>query len=324
MASHHPSMDIERQRRRRRHNTWQAILLLAGMIALLAACGWSFAGLGGLLWIGAWGAVALFVSFQASPRLVLRLFEAKPLSQRDLPEIHQIVRELSARAELPSVPTLYFVSSPVINAIAVGGRDDSSLALTGGLLRTLSLRELAGVLAHEIAHIAHNDTRVMALADVISRLTRAMSYVGLVLLLVNMPLLLTNGAGIPWLLVILLIAAPIVGTLLQLALSRTREFDADLEAVRLTRDPLGLVSALEKMERRSGRMWEEIFLPGRRIPDPSVLRTHPLTEDRVTRLRALQEPPGPELSLPDDGTAHHGSVPEVPHRPRHRWSGIWW
>jgi heat shock protein HtpX len=316
-------IDIERQRRRRRHNAWQAILLLAGMIALLAACGWSFAGLGGLLWLGACGGLALYISVHGSPRLVLRLFQAKPLSRRELAEVHAIVQELSARAELPKAPSLYFVSSPVINAIAVGDRNEASLALTGGLLRTLNLRELAGVLAHEIAHIAHNDIRVMALADVVSRLTRVMSYVGLMLLLINLPLLLSDGEGIPWLLVILLIAAPVVGTLLQLALSRTREFDADLEAVRLTGDPMGLVAALQKMERHTGRIWEEIFLPGRRTPDPSVLRTHPLTEDRVARLRALEIPSGPTLSLPDNGSAHHGSVQEVPRRARHRWSGFW-
>ena len=203
---------------------------------------------------------------------------------------------------------------------------NSSLALTGGLLRTLNLcGNWRACLAHEIAHIAHNDTRVMALADVISRLTRAMSYIGLLLLLVNLPLLLGNGEGHS-----LAAGDPAdrrahcrhAAAIGLVAHPRVRRRSGSGPADRRRR--LALVSALEKMERRSGRMWEEIFLPGRRIPGPSVLRTHPLTEDRVSRLRALRTPSGPELLLSDDGTAHHGSVPEVPRRPRHRWSGIWY
>ena len=93
----------------------------------------------------------------------------------------------------------------------------------------------------------------------------------------------------PWLAVLVLLAAPTVGGLLQMALSRTREFDADLGAAMLTGDPDGLASALQKLERVQGRRWENMFLPGGRTPDPSVLRTHPLTADRIARLKALKK-----------------------------------
>src|SRR5690606_2413300 len=111
-------------------------------------------------------------------------------------------------------------------------------------------------MAHEIAHIAHEDIRVMALADVVSRMTSVMSTLGLFLALFNLPAAMAGGAGVPWLTVLVLVAAPTVGTLLQLALSRAREYDADLGAVALTGDPQGLASALVKLEQAQGRMWE--------------------------------------------------------------------
>ncbi len=97
-----------------------------------------------------------------------------------------------------------------------------------------------------------------------------------------------RGGSVPWLAVAVLLAAPTVGGLLQMALSRTREFDADLGAAMLTGDPDGLASALVKLERMQGRRWESMVLPGGRTPDPSVLRTHPLTADRIARLNQLK------------------------------------
>ena len=88
----------------------------------------------------------------------------------------------------------------------------------------------------------------------------------------------------PWLLVLTLALAPTFVSLLQLALSRAREFDADIDAAGLTGDPVGLASALDKLQRRQGSLWETILMPGGRIPDPSLLRTHPKTEERIVRL----------------------------------------
>src|SRR5690606_36483706 len=102
--------------------------------------------------------------------------------------------------------------------------------------------------------------------------------------------------------VLVLMAAPTLGGLLQMALSRTREFDADLGAVMLTGDPDGLASALHRLERHQGRLWEGLMLPGGRVPNPSVLRTHPATEQRIQRLMALKTPPGgrDRISFPAD------------------------
>ncbi|RMF55686.1 MAG: peptidase M48, partial [Calditrichaeota bacterium] len=173
-------------------------------------------------------------------------------------------------------------------------------------------------------HIAHNDLHVMALADMISRTTHMLSLMGQFLLLFNFPLILLGEVTVPWLFIILLIFAPTVSALLQLALSRTREYDADLEAVNLTGDPEGLASALAKMEQLQVSFWERIFLPGRRIPEPSLLRTHPRTEERIRRIMELEKKDIPIQSLIDLSPLpdfRHSSHSE---HPRWRITGLWY
>ena len=147
----------------------------------------------------------------------------------------------------------------------------------------------------------------------------------MLLQILNAPLLLAGMGPVPWVLVLLLIFAPSIGTLLQLALSRTREFEADLDGAGLTGDPAGLAAALQKPERYQVRFWEDIFLPGRRNPDPSVLRSHPVTEERVRRLLALQsEGPFPHAERPGGAEPHRSILPDSPRRPRWRRSGLWY
>ncbi|MFT7758878.1 UNVERIFIED_CONTAM: zinc metalloprotease HtpX, partial [Salmonella enterica subsp. enterica serovar Enteritidis] len=181
---------------------------------------------------------------------------------------------------------------------------NSVVAATDQLIRVLPARELTGVLAHELSHIRNEDLKVMALADTVSRFTSLMSTIGMVSLLFNITFLASGAhAQVPWLGVLVLLVAPTIGGLLQMALSRTREFDADLGASLLTGDPDGLAQALPKLEKAQGRLWEHLLLPGGRIPDPSILRTHPLTETRVARLKALKDASGVVArgeALPDD------------------------
>jgi len=317
--------DSERQRRHKLHNAWHSVLLLAGMVLLLGTCGWIVAGLTGVVLTILLGGAGLALGASVSPQLVLRLYGARKLPRSELAEVYRIVEILSQRAGLAQAPELYYISSPTLNAFSVGRRGDAVIALTTGLLSRFNLRELAGVLAHELSHVRNNDMWIMGLADMISRLTRSMSFVGVILLAINAPLLLAGQEHIPWLLVILLIFAPTIGTLLQLALSRTREFDADLDAAGMTGDPGGLAAALQKLERYQGRFWEEIVLPGRRIPEPSVLRSHPATEERVRRLLELRSETRPPFAEgPTGAHRHHSMVPETPHRPRWRRSGLWY
>ncbi|MGF7007756.1 zinc metalloprotease HtpX [Aminobacter sp. BE322] len=283
------ALNLLEHRRNRALNTLQTWLLGGGSLLLLAVTAWAFGGGTGILYAVVFGAVSMWAVRRISPQMVLSMYKARQVIPADFPAGFRIVEELARRAELPAVPKLYVIPSKMMNAFAVGRRDDAAIAVTDALARNLTPRELAGVLAHEISHIAHEDVKVMAFADMVSRFTSFMSTVGLVSLFFN----LAGFAGgfraqVPWLAVLVLLAAPTIGGLLQMALSRTREFDADLGAVTLTGDPDGLASALTKLERTQGRVWENILLPSGRIPDPSILRTHPLTADRVARLRALK------------------------------------
>jgi heat shock protein HtpX len=234
-----------------------------------------------------------------------------------------LLQRLAARAGLAHLPRLYYIRSSLLNAFAVGSRESAAIGITDGLLRTLNQRELAGVLAHELSHIRNNDLWIMSLADLMSRLTSLMSWLGQFLLILNLPVLMMGGVAVPWLLVLTLIFAPTVMALLQLALSRAREYDADLDAASITGDPQGLASALAKLERYQGRYWEEILLPGRRIPEPSLLRTHPPTKERIARLMALYEAaetpafPPIQIQAPPWASA-------VSHGPRWRWPGVWY
>jgi heat shock protein HtpX len=253
----------------------------------------------------------------------MRMFRARPLGQAEAGQLGEIVERLSARAGLPAVPKLNLIPSNTLNAFAVGRPDDAAIALSSGLFEKLSLREVAGILAHEVSHIASNDLWIMGLADVFSRMTQVMSWFGVILLLFNLPALASGGEGVPWLVIALLYFAPTLGSLLQLALSRTREYDADIAGAELLGDPVALASALQKLEHYQGTMWEDMFPTGRRIPVPSLLRTHPSTEERVRRLLELAPDTTnhPPLS-PAGRIGAFGIMPLNP-SPRFRWPGVW-
>lgn len=315
-------LDPREQRRHKIRNLFHSAMLLVGMIALLCLCAWLIAGPEGIVWALIGGGLALVLAPGASPRLILGMYRAQEIPRHALPVVHDVLSLITTKAKLPAPPRLYYVPSAMLNAFAVGRPNDAAIALTDGLLRTLSLRELAGVLAHEISHIRNNDLVVMNLADVIAQVTRIMAFGGMLLMLVSLPVWLIEYGGIPWLLILVLMLAPTFGSLLQLALSRAREYDADLDAAGLTGDPVGLASALEKMERLQGGFIERILLPGARIPDPSLLRTHPPIEKRISRLLSLsaleqEEPIIGQIDVPLD-------YPIVRLPPRRRITGMWY
>ncbi|MCX4187460.1 zinc metalloprotease HtpX [Methylophaga sp. OBS4] len=269
-------------------NRVQSLMLLAVMEGFLALLGWLLWGPPGILILLMVGIMGTLFNQSISPWMVIRMYDAIPIRPHQAPMLDEVVSQLAERAELPQRPDLYYVPSRMLNAFAVGSPRESVIAVTDGLLRQLTLREVAGVLAHELSHIRNNDLQVMGLADLFSRTTRLLSLVGQALLLLNLPLIVFAEQTINWFAIALLIFAPTISAMAQLALSRTREFDADLNAVRLTGDPDGLASALAKIEQIQGGWLERIFMPGRRIPDPSLLRTHPENDERIARLMALK------------------------------------
>lgn len=168
----------------------------------------------------------------------------------------------------------------------------------------------------------------MTFADTLSRITSLLALIGQILLILMIPLMILDLATPPIGALLVMIAAPSLSALAQLALSRNREYEADRTAAELTGDPIGLAAALERLELSQGRFWEQLMLPGRRLPDPSLLRTHPPTEQRIARL--LELVPTPEarpaaLAFPD-GVDWAATLPFTPSRmgaPRWHITGLW-
>ena len=305
-------------------NTLQSAIMISAMAGICGSIAWLLGGLPLAIYSMALILVIYRLNPVASPELAMRLFRARPLSAHEAPMLIDLVRDLALRAGLESPPKLYYLPSDVMNAFTTGSRKTAAIALSDGLLRRLEWRELRGVVAHEMMHIVNQDTRLMAFADLAGRLTGFLSITGQFLLLINLPLMILGQATIPWLPILLLISAPSLSALVQLALSRTREYDADLGAAELTGDPLGLASALNKLEAPKHGLLERLFHPGPRIPDPSVLRTHPPTNERVNRLleMARSQPPEAEPSIGGLDLSH--LLANRPYRPRWHRNGMWY
>ena len=300
-------------------NRLQTALLVLTLLGIAAVAGSLLLGDGGLWLALAAAGFTLLLEPAAASGLTLRLYGARPLHPDEAPDLWAVLRELAARAGLPTVPVPHYVPSGVVNAFATGTKHHAAIALTDGLLRSLTPRELTGVLGHEIAHIANEDLRVMGLADSISRLTHLLALLGQLAIVLSLPALLLGVTEVNWPALLLLAVAPQLALLAQLGLSRVREFDADRLAAELTGDPHGLASALAKIERVS-RSWRAWLLPGWGNPEPSWLRTHPATAERIERLLELAPPP----AMPPFPSARF--VPEVtvsPRPPRWRTGGLW-
>jgi len=307
-------------------NRLQSILLLATMAAFSALLGWVLWGKDGLYILIIICVILYLLTPGITPQIIIKLYRGHQLNPAQIPDLHQSLLVLSQRCGLTTAPKIYYIPSSMINAFAVGQADNAGIAVTDGLLRALNLREMVNVLAHEISHIGNNDMRVMAIADMFSRVTSALSFAGQVLLLINLPLIMLGAISFNWLAVLLLVFAPVVSTLAQLGLSRIREYDADLNAIRLTGDPDGLSSALIKIDSIQGGWIKRIFLPGRGIPEPSLLRTHPPTAERVRRLQRLKDSEELNNLVSESGSSrlsHELDNQHVKRKPRWHIGGIW-
>ena len=319
-------LDANAQDEHKRRNLLQSITLITGMGLILALATWMMWG-----WVGVSGsaivlASLVFLSPHVPPAAVMRLYRGQKIAPETDNQLNALLNVLAHRADLPSRPDLYVIPSLTINAFAVGSPDHSAVAVTEGLLRRLSMREISGVLAHEISHIRNNDLWVLGIADVITRFLQLLSYVALALALMNVIAALDGHRYVSWWLVALLYLAPMASSILQLGLSRAREFDADLEAAALTGDPTGLAGALNNLERHTGHFWEDLMfpVPSRRVPHPSLLRSHPTTKARIQRLMALSERPklAPIIIAEEPMVSLVGFGP-IELRPRYRWPGLW-
>ena len=228
-------------------NTAQSILQLGTLTGLLSLLGWLLAGT--IRVALAIGTVLFTLWFlpRVSPAILMRWHQGRLLRTEELPWLHQIKKDLANRAGFVRSPALYYVPSSALNAFAVGNRQESGIAVTDGLLQTLNYREVRVVLAHEMTHLQHNDVSVILISIIVGRLIQWLAWFGIALILFSLPLSWLYEKPVPWPWLLLVIVAPWLSLLLQAGLSRTREFQADLGAVRLTDDPQALIQALAKI-----------------------------------------------------------------------------
>ncbi len=279
-------------------NFVKTAVLLAAMSALVLGVGQVIGGAQGLLWAGAIVLVMNLGSFWFSDSLALKMNRARALKPGELPWLETMTADLARAAKLPKTPRLYVVDSPTPNAFATGrSPEKAAVAVTTGLLQLMGRRELAGVLAHELSHVKNRDTLIMTvaatLAGVISHVAQMAFWFGGSFLRHDDD---DEGSN-PLVALGLLIVAPLTATLIQLAISRSREFDADAAAVEITGDPQGLASALSRLEQgnriapiehspATAHLFIVNPLSGKGVMN--LFATHPPIEERVSRLLAMR------------------------------------
>ena len=280
-------------------NQTKTLILLATLTALLLWGGQALAGRAGLAIAVVVAVVLNFGSYWFSDKLVLRMYHAQEVDESQAGPLYSIVRDLSTRSEIP-LPKVYVIPEEAPNAFATGRNPQhAAVAVTAGLLRTLDRNELSGVIAHELAHIKNRDTLIMTVAATIA---------GALSMLANTAMwgmMLGGGrssdgerGSSPISGLIGVILAPILALLIQMAISRSREFVADESGARVTGDPSGLASALRKIDAISRNTPIEGGSPAMAhifIINPfsggglaSLFSTHPTTEARVQRLQSLR------------------------------------
>jgi heat shock protein HtpX len=276
-------------------NRMKAAMLLAALTALFLWIGQSLGGQQGFVLALLLAGGMNFASYWWSDRIVLRMHGAEEVSEREAPELYGMVRRLSQRAGMP-MPRVYLIPEEAPNAFATG-RDPShgAVAVTHGLLRLLDRNELAGVVAHELAHIKNRDTLIMTVAATLA------GAIGMLANMAQWTLLFGRSSddeegGNPLAGLVGIIVAPIAAMLIQMAISRTREYSADAAAAEYTGSPDGLISALQKLETYSKRIPMDaspatahmfIIKPFSGQALMSLFSTHPSTDKRIARLRAL-------------------------------------
>ena len=278
-------------------NAVKTTVLLALLTGLFIAIGGWFGGRSGMVVALGLALVMNFAAYWFSDKIVLRMYGAQPLSEAQAPGVYGIVRNLATRAGMP-MPKLYLISSPTPNAFATGRNPDhAAVAVTDGILRIMSAEELEGVLAHELSHVLNRDVLISTIAATLA---------GAVMMLADMARWAAffgssrdneEGGSNPIGLFLMAILAPLAALLIQTAVSRSREYQADASGARLTHRPLGLASALQKLQ-QANQMVPMDASPATAhlfIVNPlsartlmSLFSTHPPIEDRIARLRAMR------------------------------------
>ena len=283
-------------------NAFRTMLLLAAMTALFMGVGYLIGGAGGALFALVLAIGMNVYAWWNSDRLVLRMHNTEPVTRASAPELHEMVGRLARNADLP-MPAVYLMRTPQPNAFATGRNpENAAVAVTEGLLRTLERDELEGVIAHELAHIKNHDTLTMTVAATVAGAISMLAQFGM----------FTGGrgrdqggAGVLGML-LAVIFAPMAAALIQMAISRTREYSADRDGAEISGDPMALARALRKIAGRAAQVEmpsaernpasAALFiinpLSGARMD--ALFSTHPRVENRIAALQAIagDGPPG--------------------------------
>ncbi len=279
-------------------NTVKTIGLMVFMTVLLVFVGAAIGGRGGMIMAFALATIMNVGSYWFSDSIVLRMYNAQPVSEAQAPELHAIVRSLVQKAGMP-MPKVYIIPEETPNAFATGRNPEHAVvAVTQGIMRILSREELTGVIAHELAHIRHRDmltgTIVATIAGAISMLAQMAQWA---MIFGGGSRRDDNEGGSPIAALVMMIVAPIAAMLVQMAISRTREFEADKGGANLAGNPLGLANALLKLERGNQIVPMEDAKPAPAhmfIVNPlhggglmKLFSTHPPIAERVKRLNEM-------------------------------------
>jgi heat shock protein HtpX len=278
-------MDTKRRAKNIMQAKIQSAALVVSLAALLGLVGWVVVGRQlAFMLIGA-VIVLYFFGPKMSPAVLMKLNFGRRLTPAQAPQIHEILHGISRKAGLARSPALFYLSTDAMLAFTTGSRNNAAVAISDGMMRLLSKPELTAVLAHEVSHIRHDDIRIMALAGLAGHFTHLLSVFGQFMLLLSLPMILTGHLVISWPAIFLLIFSPTLSGLLQLALSRAREYNADMGAAELMGDPMPLASALAKINTVQQNQFSRLLWPKVvRSPQASWLRTHPPTRERMRRL----------------------------------------
>jgi len=277
-------------------NFFKTTILLAVLTAMLVFAGDALGGRSGAITALIFAGIMNFVTYWFSDKIVLMMYRAKPVTEADAPELYAITRDLTMKAGLP-MPKVYIMENDTPNAFATGRNPGhAAVAVTTGIMRLLSREELTGVLAHELAHIQNRDILISTIAATIAG---AISYLAHMAQWAAM----FGGTrdnereGNPIALIVMMIVAPLAAMIIQMAISRSREYGADMGGARICGNPLSLANALRKLEYANKRIpmvganaaTSHMFIVNP-LSGGSLLRlfsTHPPIEERIKRLEAM-------------------------------------
>ncbi|HZQ40465.1 MAG TPA: zinc metalloprotease HtpX [Rhizomicrobium sp.] len=276
-------------------NTLRTGMLMAALTGLFLAVGALIGGSNGMAIAFAFALATNLFAYWNSDKVLLSMYGAQPVDETSAPELYRLVARLAQQASLP-MPKVYITENPQPNAFATGrGPEHAAVCVTSGLLQQVNQEELAGVLAHELGHVKHRDTLTMTIVAVMA---------GAISMLANMAFFMggerdrNNPLGIVGVILVTLLA-PIAAMLVQAAISRSREFEADRAGAEITGRPLWLASALGQIERAAERIENYpadanpatahmfIINPLHGGGLTSMFASHPPTEERIARLRAM-------------------------------------